>query len=66
MLKIAHYNGNRKFTLDHYSNLVAKTFFQLEESCPVYTFTEAQNTNSFENGHKKPTDIKPPITKKRE
>ena len=31
IIKIAHYDGNRKFTLNHYYNLVAKSFFQLEE-----------------------------------
>ena len=50
ILKIAHYNGNRKFTLDHYYNSAVKEFFQLKEAGPVYALTEAQEINSFENG----------------
>ena len=44
---IAHYNGNRKFTLEKYYNLVARAFFQLEEAGHVYTLTESLKINSF-------------------
>ena len=60
ILQSAHYDGNSKFTLKHYS----KAFFQLQEVGPVYTFTEAQKINSFENGIKDPTAIKFSITEK--
>ena len=49
ILQYAHYDGNRKFKLEHYYNLFAKAFFQLEEAGPVYTLKEAQKINSFEN-----------------
>ena len=63
-LQSAHYDGNRKFTLENYYNLVAKEFVQLEETGPVYILTESQNINSFENGLKEPTYINFSITKK--
>ena len=46
--------------------MFAKVFFQLEEAGPVYTLTEDQNTNSFENGLTEPTAINFYIAKKRE
>ena len=45
ILQNAHYDGNRKFTLNNYYNLVAESFFQFEESGPVYTLKEAQKIN---------------------
>ena len=66
ILQSADYDGNRKFTLEYYYNLVAKAFIQLEESGTVYKLTETHNINSFQNGQKKPTAIKFSITAKRE
>ena len=65
ILQSVHYDGNRNSTLEHYYNLVVKSFFQLEEAGPVYTLTEAQNINLFENGLNDSTAIKFPITEKR-
>ena len=62
----AHYDGIRKFTLEHYYNLVAKAFAQLEEAGNVYTLTEAHKINSFETGLQEPTAINFTITEKRE
>ena len=47
ILQIARYGGNRKFTLDHYYNLIMKAFFQLEEAGPVYTLREYHKIGSF-------------------
>ena len=66
IIKSAHYDGNRKLTLNHYYSLVDKSFLYLEEAGPVYTFSDAQKTNSFENGLKEPTAIKFSATAKRE
>ena len=37
ILQSAYYDGNRKFTLEHYYNLVSKAFSKLEEAGPIYT-----------------------------
>ena len=66
ILQSAYYYGKRNFTLENYYNLVAKEFFQLEEGGPVYTLTEAQKINSFENGIKEPTYIHFSVTEKSE
>ena len=66
IIKSAHHDGNRMFTLDNYYNLFAKPFVQLEESDPVYTLSEAQNINEFENRLKDNRAINFSITAKRE
>ena len=57
IIQSVHYDGNRKFTLQYYHNLVSKAFVQLEEVGPVYTLKEDPKINSFENGLKETTDI---------
>ena len=49
-----------------FCNLVAKTFFQLEESVPVYMLTEYHNINSFGNGLKDNTAINFSVAAKKE
>ena len=45
VLQSAHYDGNRKFTLEYYYNLVVKSFVQLEKAGHVYILIEAQKIN---------------------
>ena len=62
ILQSAHYDGIRKFSFEYDENLVAKAFFQLEESGHVYALPEGKKINSFDNLLKEPTAIKFPIT----
>ena len=50
ILQSAYYDGNRKFTLEHYYNLVSKAFFQLQEAGPIYTLKEYQKIDSWTKG----------------
>ena len=64
ILQSAHFSINRKFTVNHYYNLVKISFFQLKEAGPVYTLTEAQKISSFKNGLKRHKSINFSITEK--
>ena len=66
VLKNAHFDGARRFTLQNYYDLITKAFVDLDEAGSVYALSEAQKINTFENGLREQTVISFSIAAKRE
>ena len=65
-IKNAHYNGNRRFTIDEYYDMMTKACNSLDDAGVVYRMTEEQKINSFESGLKEPTAVSYSIQSRQE
>ena len=65
-IKNAHYNGNRRFTIEDYYSTMTRSFNTLDDAGAVYTLTEEQKINSFESGIKESVAVSYAIQARRE
>ena len=65
-IKNAHYNGNRRFTIEDYYNLMTKSFNTLDDAGAVYSLTEEQKINHFEAGIKESVAVSYSIQARKE